>query len=60
MPVSGAKARRRTRVYIYVNKLTTSSYLSFTDARLELINSGKIDPMNEFGLMWGAGVWVGA
>jgi hypothetical protein len=50
-PVVGAKALRKTVVYTYVNQLTTASYLSFTDARLELIDIGRVDPMHEFSLL---------
>jgi len=32
-PVSGARARRKTVIFTYVNQLTTASYLSFTDGR---------------------------
>ena len=50
-PVSGARARRKTVIYTYVNQLTTASYLSFTDGRLELIGAGRADPMHEFSLL---------
>lgn len=50
-PVSGARARRNTVIYTYVNQLTTASYLSFTNACLELIDAGRIDPMHEFSLL---------
>lgn len=50
-PVSGARARRKTLIYTYVNQLTTASYLSFADASLELIEAGRIDPMHEFSLL---------
>jgi len=50
-PVKGARARRKTVIFTYVNQLTTASYLSFTDTRLELINAGGIDPMHEFSLL---------
>ena len=50
-PVSGARARRKTVIYTYVNQLTTASYLSFTDGRLELIGAGRVDPMHEFRLL---------
>ena len=50
-PVSGARARRKTVIFTYVNQLTTASYLSFTDARLELIDAGSVDPMHEFSLL---------
>ena len=50
-PVSGARARRKTVIYTYVNQLTTASYLSFTDRRLELIDAGRVDPMHEFSLL---------
>ena len=50
-PVSGARARRKTVIFTYVNQLTTASYLSFTDARLELIDAGRVDPMHEFSLL---------
>ncbi len=39
-PVKGARARRKTVIFTYVNPLTTASYLSFTDTRLKLINAG--------------------
>jgi len=50
-PVSGARARRKTVIYTYVNQLTTASYLSFTDGRLELIDAGRVDPIHEFSLL---------
>jgi hypothetical protein len=50
-PVSGARARRKTVIFIYVNQLTTASYLSFTDTRLELIGAGRVDPIHEFSLL---------
>jgi hypothetical protein len=50
-PVSGARARRKTVIFTYVNQLTTASYLSFTDGRLELIGAGRVDPMHEFSLL---------
>ena len=50
-PVSGARARRKTVIYTYVNQLTTASYLSFTDGRLELIDAGRVNPMHEFSLL---------
>ena len=50
-PVSGARARRKTVIYTYVNQLTTASYLSFTDACLGLIDAGRVDPMHEFSLL---------
>ena len=50
-PVSGARARRKTVIFTYVNQLTTASYLSFTDARLELIDAGRVDPIHEFSLL---------
>jgi hypothetical protein len=50
-PVSGSRARRKTVIYTYVNQLTTASYLSFTDGRLELIDAGRVDPIHEFSLL---------
>jgi hypothetical protein len=50
-PVSGARARRKTVIYTYVNQLTTASYLSFTDSRLELIGAERVDPIHEFSLL---------
>ena len=50
-PVSGARARRKTVIFTYVNQLTTASYLSFTDGRLELIEAGRVNPMHEFSLL---------
>jgi len=50
-PVFGAKARIREVVYTYINKLTTASYLYFSDDRLKQIESGLVDPKQEFDLM---------
>ena len=50
-PGSGARARRKTVIFTYVNQLTTASYLSFTDGRLELIDAGRVDPIHEFSLL---------
>ena len=50
-PASGAKARIREVVYTYTNNLTTASYLSFSDDRLKQIESGLVDPKEEFDLM---------
>ena len=41
----------RTVVYTYANTLATASFLSFSDERLELINTGLVDPKDEFDLM---------
>jgi len=50
-PASGDKARIREVVYTYTNRLTTASYLSFSDDRLEQIKSGLVDPKAEFDLL---------
>jgi len=41
----------REVVYTFTNLLTTASYLSFSDDRLEQIERGLIDPKKEFDLM---------
>ena len=50
-PASGAKARIREVVYTYSNRLTTASYLSFSDDCINQIESGLVDPKKEFDLM---------